>query len=222
MLGRAVRRGEVAARCQGIKQPDKDLSRLVVIDQEGDDRDEYHRDRLAEVQDLPRHLVGQDRLRVAQVAGEVAGAALGGAGQQCPRVRQHRRVIVDVDDPARRVHPLRDLVHIPGRGQAAADVEELPDARLGRQETYRAGEELPILPRHGPRARHPGEHPVRHFPVHRVVVLAPDAIVVDPRRVRPARVDPRYRRNRVCSLLHAHVPLPWQQSRISGQSYLAF
>jgi hypothetical protein len=43
-------------------------------------------------------------------------------------VRDHDRVVVDVDDPVGRVGLLDDFVHVRDRGKAGADVEELPHA----------------------------------------------------------------------------------------------
>jgi hypothetical protein len=60
-------------------------------------------------------------------------------------VSQHQRVVVDVDDPGRRGDGLRHLVDVAGGGQAAADVEELGDARLSGQVPDRAAEECPVL-----------------------------------------------------------------------------
>ena len=52
------------------------------------------------------------------------------------------RVVVHVDHPRPRVDLPRDLVHGPLRGQPHADVKELADTRLGRQEP-----ELSLPPR---------------------------------------------------------------------------
>ena len=54
-------------------------------------------------------------------------------------------VVVDVHHPAGGVQPLRDLMGVVGRGQAGADVQELPDTRLGDQVRDGAGEKLPVV-----------------------------------------------------------------------------
>ena len=53
-------------------------------------------------------------------------------------MRQHHRVVVHVDDPAGRVDRLREIAAGLGAGQAGADVDELPDARLEREKSHRA------------------------------------------------------------------------------------
>lgn len=56
----------------------------------------------------------------------------------------------------------------------------------------RAPEERRVLPRRGAPGRHGGPGLLRHFPVGREMVLAADAIVVNPRRMRPRRIDFRW------------------------------
>src|SRR5216684_8031764 len=58
-------------------------------------------------------------------------------------VREHQRVVVDVDDAALRHDGLGHLVGVVSRGQAGADVEELAYARLGGQVAHAAGQEGP-------------------------------------------------------------------------------
>jgi hypothetical protein len=87
---------------------------------------------------------GQDGVRVPRVGVDVLAAALRCTGQQRLRVRQHDRVVVDVDDPRLRRRPLRHLVGVAGGGQAGADVEELPEAGLGRQVVHGGREERPV------------------------------------------------------------------------------
>src|SRR5439155_19384220 len=95
---------------------------------------EHDGDRLAEVQGAGRLL--EDLVRVPQVGVEVRGDALRAAGQQRAGVRQDQRVVVDVDDAALRRDGLGHLVRVAGRGQPGAEVEELPDARVGGQVAY--------------------------------------------------------------------------------------
>jgi hypothetical protein len=52
-------------------------------------------------------------------------------------VREHHRVVVHVDDPAGRVDRLRQIAAGRRAGQAGADVDELPDARLDGEEAHR-------------------------------------------------------------------------------------
>ena len=87
--------------------------------------------------------IGHDLVRVVKVAVDVAGGTLvGGVARQRAGVRQHQRVVVDVDDPGRRGGSLRDLVRVLHGRQAGADVEELADARLRGQVVDGADEEL--------------------------------------------------------------------------------
>jgi hypothetical protein len=55
---------------------------------------------------------------------------------------QHQGVVVDVDDPGLRRHPLRYLVGVVHGGQPGADVQELTDPRLAGQITDDAGEHV--------------------------------------------------------------------------------
>jgi hypothetical protein len=45
-------------------------------------------------------------------------------------VREHDRVVVDIDDTRLRCDGLRDLVHVTRRGQTGPDVDELADTHL--------------------------------------------------------------------------------------------
>ena len=66
------------------------------------------------------------------------------AGQQGAGVGEHDRVVVHVDDPGLRRDRLGDLVGVARRRDAGADVEELPDPRLGGQVADGAAEERPV------------------------------------------------------------------------------
>jgi hypothetical protein len=83
------------------------------------------------------------------------------------------------------------LVRVVGRGQPGADIEELPDPDLAREVADRAIEERPRL------AGDRGDLGVNRQPrvaglaVNRIVVLAAQSLVPDPRRVGDAGTDPR-------------------------------
>lgn len=81
-------------------------------------------------------------------------------------------------------------MHVLGGRQPRADVEELPDAVLLHQRRHRAAQEVTVVPDVEVPARIGGERGGGRVPVGGVVVLAPEEDVVDPRRVRPAAVDP--------------------------------
>jgi hypothetical protein len=102
-------------------------------------------------------------------------------------------IVVDIDDPAFRGSRLRDLVHVVGRGQAGADVQELADARLGGEEPDRAAQEVTIPPRSHDRARLYLKDIFDSDPVSLEVVLSPEQRVIYPRHVGDCRVErPRH------------------------------
>src|SRR6185437_7431181 len=136
----------------------------------------------------------QDLRWIAQVLVDVGGAPLRGAGQQCPRVGEHDRVIVHVDHSRLWRYRLCDLVHVVRAWQAGTDVKELPDTRVVDQVpdgTTEKGAVLAHRGAHSPPALHGF---FRGLPIGRVVVLAAEVVVVDPGRVRFRRVDDRLHR----------------------------
>src|SRR6202012_881228 len=102
------------------------------------------------------------------------------------------RVVVDVHDPGRRSDALGHLVHVAGGGQAAADVEELGDARLSRQVPDGPAEERPVLPGRDVRGGRAPQDLCRGLTVRREVVVSADEKVVDPRGMRLGAVDLRW------------------------------
>jgi hypothetical protein len=92
----------------------------------------------------------------ASVSVDARGGALGGTGEQGTRVREHDRVVVDVDHPGRRGDRLGDLVHVRAGGDAGADVQELPDPRVLGQEGNRAAHKPPVLDHRGSYGRERG------------------------------------------------------------------
>jgi len=128
---------------------------------------------------------------VAQVGLEVVGGAGRVAGQQRPGVREHDRVVVDVDDPRVRGGPLRDLVGVVRGGDPGADVEELPDAGLRGQVAHGPAEERAVAA-----DAHSHERVGRHellgqLAVGGEVVLAAEPVVVDPGDMRDAGIERR-------------------------------
>jgi hypothetical protein len=59
---------------------------------------------------------------------------------------QDQGVIVDIDDPALRGDPLRDLVGVVDSGQTRADVDDLSDPGLGDQVGDDPAQERPNRP----------------------------------------------------------------------------
>jgi hypothetical protein len=100
--------------------------------------------------------------------------------------RQHT-IIVHVDDPGGRGERLNHLVDVRLGRDAGADVEELPDARLGRQPRHGAAQERPVradVADHGRPDLHDG---LGCLAVGREIVLAAQPVVVDPGRMRHVR-----------------------------------
>src|SRR5208282_6096236 len=110
---------------------------------------------------------------------EVGARALRLAGQQRPGVREHDGVVVDVDDPGLGRHALRYLVRVAVGRDPGADVEELPDPRLGGQETNRPGQEGAVGADREHQVRVRLQGPLAEFPVSGEVVLPAQPVVVD-------------------------------------------
>jgi hypothetical protein len=189
VIGRQVRDDQEAARRHRVHQRDDDAGRVVGVRHEMQDRDQQDRDRTVEAEHRTDPCVPDDPARIPEVAADDRGAL--DAVQRVARVRDHHRVVVDVDHAAaRRLRP-RHLVHVPHRRQPGPDVEELPDPRLAGQVADRAPEEAPVLldgAAHHVLAEHV-EGPPRGLPVGREVVLAAEHVVVHPRDVRFFRAE---------------------------------
>jgi hypothetical protein len=87
-----------------------EITRIILVADAVQDRDQHDRDRLVEVQQ-PCGL-GEDLAGVAGVGVEVPGGALRAAGQQRPGVRQHDGIVVDVHDPGFGRYRLGDLMRV--------------------------------------------------------------------------------------------------------------
>jgi hypothetical protein len=82
-------------------------------------------------------------------------------------------------------------MHVGLGGQPGTDVEELADARLGRQVTHRPAQERAAGAARFLGVRHDRQRAFRGHPVDREVVLAADHEVVDPGDARSRDVDAR-------------------------------
>jgi hypothetical protein len=184
VVRRQVRDHQEAARRHRGHQGGDDAGRVVRVRHEMQDRDQQDRDRLIEAEYRTDPCVPDDPAWIPQVAADDRGAL--DAVQRVAGVRDHHRVVVDVDDAAlRRLRP-RHLVHVPHGGQPGPDVEELPDPRVAGQVADRAAEETPVLldgAAHHVLAEHV-KGPASGLPVSREVVLAAEHVVVHPRDVR--------------------------------------
>lgn len=104
----------------------------VVQDARSDDGE-----RLVEVDMAPGHRVLEDRLGVPDVGGDHSGRVL--VAEQRSTVREHERVVVDVDDTDGRVDLVCDLVHVADSRQARAEIDDLTDTSLGKRSGGREG-----------------------------------------------------------------------------------
>jgi hypothetical protein len=178
---------QVAAGWQGIHERRDDAVRVVLVGNQLEDAEHHQRDRTGQVQDLRR--VGEDPLGDARIGVEVGARAFGAAGQQRPRVQQHHRIVVDVDDAAVGGDLLGHLVRVVSAGQSRTDVEVLPYPSFARQVPNGADEERAVRPHPMSDVRVQFEGAVSGFPVDSEVVLAAQPVVVDPCLVRDARID---------------------------------
>src|ERR1019366_6443573 len=189
--------------------------------------DEQQADRLAEVDQAPDGVVGEDLLRFAQVAVDDRGVVV--AGQDGLAVRDRDRVDLDVGNPGTRIGLMGDLVHVALGRNAGADVEELADAARG-EEPHRPAEEIAVGPRDRPDVGiDRGDRPAQVL-VGQEIVAAAQQVVVDTGGVRPlgvhsrrypARlVSPRASPPGVCDpaavLCAAPGPTPGQRSFVRG------
>jgi len=143
-------------------------------------------DRPAEIQRLGGP--GEDGVGIAQVGVDIVRCPFRAAGQQPPCVREHQRVVVDVDDPGPRNQPLGDLMGIVRRRQPGPDIQELAPARLASQIAHGPAQELAVLPRLLPDVRQQFGDAVAYFAVDLVIVLAAEPVIPDPGRVGSGRV----------------------------------
>jgi hypothetical protein len=180
---------EIAALRQRANEAGHDpVGVLVVVDvlQDGHQRD---RDRPGEVKQ-PSRLV-QDPACVTQVTVDVGGLAFRAADQQRAGVGQDHRIVVHVDHAGRRRDRLGDLVGVVRGRDAGADVEELPNAGLGRQVAHRATQERTVRAHGEDQVRIGLESLVARVPVDLVIVLAAQPVVVHPGHVGHAGVQLR-------------------------------
>ena len=105
---------------------------------------------------------------------------------------QHDRIVVHVHHSRLGDHRLRHLVQVRLGGNTGADIEELHHARLGDRLDCALHEE-PVVPRRGADGRERGRHLLGRAPVHLVVVLTAQHIVVDTSTARALGVHHRER-----------------------------
>jgi hypothetical protein len=106
-------------------------------------------------------------------------------------------------------------VGVVGRGQAGADVEELPDARLGHQVVHRAGEELALQAGDHHEVGEHAEQRLADLTIDGEVILSAQQEIPYPGRVRHRRVDASP--GRLGGIAVAHVQdrsNPWDTDEI--------
>src|SRR5690606_27032090 len=193
VVPRVVQVGQhhVAAGRQMGEQRGDDPRGVTVVRHVVDDRGQDHAHGTRQIDHPGQRRVGEDLLRLVQVAlDEGRDAAL---GEQRPPVREDDRVVVDVDDPRGGVRVARELVHVRRRGQPRPDVDELVDAHVGGHVGDRALYRGPVAPSHHGCFRHELHHHVGHLAVGGEVVLAAEEVVVHARERRRGGVDARRR-----------------------------
>ena len=95
-----VREHQVTARLESVADGGDDRGRVVIVADEMQHGHQQHGQRLAEIDELARAGMIQDRPRVPQVRLDNHGVP---AGLQRAGVSQHHRVIVDTHHPGRRL-----------------------------------------------------------------------------------------------------------------------
>jgi len=178
---------QVASRRHRRLEPTDDQVRVVVVHDQVHDRDQHDGHRTGEVERPGRR--AQDLVGLAQVRVDVVHRARYRAGQQHAGVLQHHRVVVHVHDAGVRRHRLGHLVGVVRRGDAGADVEELGDPGLGREEAHGPGQERPVGPDRRDDARIGGHDRIAGRAVGGEVVLAAEPVIVHAGAVRHGRVN---------------------------------
>jgi hypothetical protein len=149
------------------------------------DAAEHQPDRLVPVEQFAGRV--QDAFGVAQVALDGKGPLV--VGQQGGGVRDHHRVVVQVDDADVRVDALGKLMDVLHGGQAGADVQELDHVLVPDEVADDPGENLPLQLRADPGRGHRHDHLFGQRPVDREVVSPAEEVVVNARAIGARGVD---------------------------------
>jgi len=176
---RAVRLDEVVdehatARRERVHQGRHEFGWLLLVEDLVQDSAEHQANRPVQVKQFAGG--AQDGFGVAQVA--LHGERPLVVGQQSGRVRDHHRVVVQVDHADVRVHALGDLMHVLHCGQAGADVEQLGHALIADKEADDAGEHFALQSRAGSGRRHRNDHPVCLCSVNGEIVSPAEQVVI--------------------------------------------
>jgi hypothetical protein len=142
--------------------------------------------RLVEVDDAPHAAIGDDLLRVQDVALDHRRALV--AGEDRAAVGDDDRIAVDVDHTRAGDHRPRDLMGVLPGGEPGTDVEELPDALLG-DIAHGPPEEAAVLRRHGLELRGEREQLLRGSPVGGEIVLTAEKVIIHAGDIGSGRVE---------------------------------
>ncbi len=149
--------------------------------------DQVQRDRRGPVQPPGDTVRGQELPRIGDVRRDVVRPVV--LREQGTPMHDGHRIVVDVNDGRVPVAPLRDLVRVLQRRQPRPAVQELVDPDGASQVSGDPQQESPIVGGQRAQFRDESGQLVAHRPVGRVVVLAAEERVVNPRAGRPRGVD---------------------------------
>jgi hypothetical protein len=91
--------------------------------------------------------------------------------QHIPAVREHYRIVVDVDDPSRRVSLPRHVVHVARGWHTGTNIEKLADSAVGSQKFHRATQKGLIPPTRLANVRQIGRYFISGLPVSGVIIF---------------------------------------------------
>ena len=179
--------GQVAARRHVVAVIGDDLVWFRLVCDEVQGARAQHRHRLGQVEQAEDDRIPQDAGRVTQIAGHHADLVAG--REQRPAVRADHGIVVDIDHPRVRRHPLGQLMHVSLGRQAAAEVQKLPDTPLDGQVTHHPAKKRPIITRYRCDVGNRLDQPFGCLAVSGEIVLAAEQVIVDPGDIRPRCIN---------------------------------
>jgi hypothetical protein len=176
---------DAATGRERVGQHRHQVGRLVLVGDLVQDAAQDQADRLVPVEQFAGG--AQHAFGVAQVALDGEGAPV--VGQQGGRVRDHHRIVVQVDDAYVLIETLGNLMDVLRGGQAGANVEQLADTLVANHVADGAGENLALQSRANSGRGHRDHHPVGQRPVNRVIIPPAKQVVVHAGTVGAGGVD---------------------------------
>jgi hypothetical protein len=164
-----------------------DAGRIFIIGDEVRDCDEQNADRPIKIDQGLQLGVAQESVRPAQITKD--GRYSGASCEQRSGVHDYLRVVIYVDHAGIGVDLLGDLVNVAACGQTGANVDELPDSRLGGQVLNRSAEERPIAMGGFDGLGYGGLDLFCGSAIGLVVVLATQEVIVDTRWCRHGYIE---------------------------------